>query len=271
MGRLQGKVLTSAEQRAMISGVAGHECRDDFRESRGTLAKGVPRVWNTLFEDKKDINDTNQNNTKTSYLALGISGDQTQHLLGRLEVRRIQSLLFWPEQSAQSCELLHASNLQPKIVILAIGFGTDFNCSCELIWVKEQTTLVQGALRVRKVVHTVKRLRPKAKILLLGLLPRALRTTAGRLEPANNIFTRRIQEVNQGMEKLAGEDPDKISYLDAWDIFNGSNSSNQVSDTIPKYLMPDFLHPSAEGHMRWGQRVKQAVEKMLSSTVTIQG
>mmetsp|Transcript_5814 Transcript_5814/g.20527 ORF Transcript_5814/g.20527 Transcript_5814/m.20527 type:complete len:213 (+) Transcript_5814:2-640(+) len=61
-------------------------------------AEGVPRVWNSLFVAKG-------NTTKTSYLALGISGDQTQHLLGRLE----------------SCELQHAPELQPKIIILAIG------------------------------------------------------------------------------------------------------------------------------------------------------
>ena len=105
----------------------------------------------------------------------------------------------------------------------------------------------------------VRQLRPDAKLLLLGLLPRAPRSTGASLRPDKNYFVERLKAVNDNARLLAASDP-ALKYLDAWDLFT-VEKNGQVHIEVDK--MPDLLHPSHKGMRAWGARVRDRVSQML--------
>jgi lysophospholipase L1-like esterase len=173
-------------------------------------------------------------------MALGISGDQTQHLLARIK----------------GCELTDAAGLQPKTLVVAIGTN-NLGAGCRV----EDT--VSG---IQEIVATLRRLRPSSKIMLLGLLPRARHGKAGSITSPKNDFTPRLLKVNAAMRQFAAQDAQHVRYVDAWDLFSETKkSTKQLSNersekkrqqsgerNIAQGLMPDMLHPNHRGMRLWG-------------------
>ncbi len=101
---------------------------------------------------------------------------------------------------------------------------------------------------VKAIVETLQKKTPAAKVLLLGVFPRGHKT--------ENHFRKLITPLNQEISKL--QDGKKIVYLDIKDAFLDKEGS------LPKELMPDFLHLSEKGYYVWAEAIEPTAKKMLA-------
>jgi len=101
---------------------------------------------------------------------------------------------------------------------------------------------------VKTIVETLQKKVPTAKVLLLAVFPRG--------QKLDNEFRKRITNLNEEISKL--QDGKKIVYLDIKDAFLDKEGS------LPKELMPDFLHLSEKGYFVWAEAIEPTVKKMLA-------
>lgn len=131
----------------------------------------------------------------------------------------------------------HAKNIFGKVTVLMIGTnnsGDDRNSGEEI---------VDG---VTAVVRKTQEKFPNTKILLLGIFPRGEKFNAQR---------GKILQVNQALQHLA--DDKKVFWLDIGHIFIKPDGS------IPKDIMPDFLHLSPRGYEMWAQAIDPKLKELL--------
>jgi lysophospholipase L1-like esterase len=102
------------------------------------------------------------------------------------------------------------------------------------------------AAGIDAIVKQIKAKQPQARFLLLGIFPRSEKPDATR---AKN------EEVNTIIAKM--EDNKSIKYLDIGDKFLAADK------TLPKDIMPDFLHPNAKGYDIWAQAIEPTVKQLL--------
>lgn len=173
---------TSAKPRSCIPARKDPKRHDEFMKDREALEKKGPiqlvlegdsitDFWR--YPEGKQVFDHyfkqyNPFNT-------GIGGDQTQHLLYRLNEGEIDGL-------------------HPKVVMLMIGTNNLGNG-------QSVAETVAGITCVVKTIHAKV---PEAKILLLGVFPRGMK--------ADDHFRGEIKDVNEQISKLNGQD--NVTYLD---------------------------------------------------------
>ena len=127
--------------------------------------------------------------------------------------------------------------IKPKVAMLMIGTNNLGNPSNDEI-----------AAGVTKCVTTLRAKLPDTKILLLAIFPRA--------EKPDNVSRTRIKALNETIAKL--DDGGKtIKFLDIGDKFLDADG------TLPKSIMPDFLHPNAKGYGIWADAVKPTLDEMM--------
>jgi lysophospholipase L1-like esterase len=148
----------------------------------------------------------------------GVGGDRIEHLLWRVTEGR------------------ELNDVKPKVIVLEIGGGNLVTSSAEEI--------VAG---LGNLLKELARLKPDAKVLLLGLLPRGAK--------ADDKFRDKIKEVNKGLAGLA--DGKKIRYLDASDKFLDKDGN------LREEAMPDTLHLSPKGYALLSDAIKGPLEEML--------
>ena len=156
-------------------------------------------------------------------LNLGIGGDRTQHVLWRIQRGELDGL-------------------KPKAVVLMIGTnntgkekdGSPRNSTAEVI---EGVTAVVKAIRARL---------PQSRLLLLAIFPRGTVDAPQRAQ---------IKEINNAIAKL--DDGKMIKFLDIGKVFLAED------DSIPNTVMPDLLHPNAEGYQLWADAMEPALAGML--------
>jgi lysophospholipase L1-like esterase len=146
----------------------------------------------------------------------GISGDTTQGVLYRL--RDGEGL-----------------GVQPKAIMLMIGTNNGATASSEEI-----------AEGIGAIVMEMRQDFPAAKILLLGIFPRA--------NPGDAI-RKTVLGVNPIIAKL--HDGKNVFYLDIGDKFLAPDG------TIAPDIMPDKLHPSEKGYEIWAEAVKAPLAELL--------
>lgn len=101
---------------------------------------------------------------------------------------------------------------------------------------------------VKAIVETLQKKAPAAKVLLLGVFPRG--------HKSDNHFRKLITPLNEEISKL--QDGKKVVYKDIKDAFLDKDGS------LPKELMPDFLHLSEKGYFVWAEAIEPTVKKMLA-------
>jgi lysophospholipase L1-like esterase len=119
-------------------------------------------------------------------------------------------------------------------------------------------TAEQIAGGITAIVKELRRQKPKMKILLLGVFPRAgkrpdntaTETKAADLHP-------KIKEINERIKKLA--DGKTVIYKDIGSRFLDSEGN------LPKAIMPDYLHLSQKGYQIWADAIKDDVREMLKN------
>ena len=86
---------------------------------------------------------------------------------------------------------------------------------------------------------------PEAKVPLLGVFPRDHKPD-GKLRKIND-------EINKRIAKFA--DGERVHFMDIGDKFLAEDG------TLPKAIMPDFLHPKAEGYKIWAEAIEPKLKE----------
>ncbi len=156
---------------------------------------------------------------------LGIGGDQTGHVLWRIT------------------EGKEIDPLKPKLAVIMIGTNNTGGHSAEQI-----------AGGVKAIVETLQKAKPDMKILVLGVFPRAGGVEKGADAPKEKLNPK-IKAINEIISKLA--DDKKVFYKDIGDKFLDKDGA------LPRKIMPDLLHLSAEGYKIWGDAIKDDIAKLV--------
>jgi lysophospholipase L1-like esterase len=143
---------------------------------------------------------------------LGFGGDQTQHVLWRLDH-------------------LPFDKISPKAAMIMIGTNNTGN---------RANTPWMIAAGIKAIVEKLQKQKPDLKIIVLKVFPRG--------EKANDWLRLRVNEINFILPELFVD----MKNVEVIDINNGF----LVEDgTLPKDIMPDFLHPNTKGYEIWGERL----------------
>jgi lysophospholipase L1-like esterase len=126
--------------------------------------------------------------------------------------------------------------IQPKLVVLMIGTNNG-------------DPAPDVALGIKTIISDIHERHPRTKVLLLGIFPRSEKPDAGR---AKN------DEVNKLIAKFVTfAETRKVAYLDIGAKFLAPDQ------TLPKDIMPDFLHPNEKGYQIWADAIIDKVKQML--------
>ncbi len=156
-------------------------------------------------------------------LNLGFSGDRTENVIWRLENGEIDSL-------------------NPKVVLLLIGTNnTDGNHFLSI----SQPDELQKA--IWKITRILRNKFPETKILLLGIFPYGYKA---------NYRDNLNKETNKFLSEFPVKDKN-IYYRNIGNIFLDDNGK------IDKSLMPDYLHPSAKGHLLMFKTLDPVIEELM--------
>ena len=149
---------------------------------------------------------------------MGIGGDRTQNVLWRL----------------QNGEL---DGYEARLFVLMIGTN---NCD-------KKTEPADVAAGIKAIVELIKTKQPKAKILLLGILPTGEKPNPGREKKA---------DVNNLISKFAGG---AVHYMDIGAKFL------EPDGTISKEVMTDVLHLGSKGFDIWADAVGGKVKELVGA------
>lgn len=161
----------------------------------------------------------------------GIGGDRTEHVIWRLQHGNFDGI-------------------KPKLVVLMIGTnntGHQGRPAAEHGGVAYASSAGQTAEGVKMILDLLGKKLPETKVLLLGIFPRgATKDDAMRKQ---NVATNNI---------ISGfADNKRIYYMDIGSTFLKSDG------TLPKEIMPDLLHLSAQGYQMWADAIESKVKELL--------
>ena len=105
------------------------------------------------------------------------------------------------------------------------------------------------AAGIKKIIETVRAKQPQAKILLLAIFPRSA--------TAQDAIRLKVDATNKLLPALA--DDKTVFFLDIGPKFLDPQGN------LPKMLMPDLLHPNADGYRVWINAVKSKLEELMGS------
>lgn len=181
------------------------------------LWRQAPHIWDHYFGKYQPAN-------------FGIGGDQTQHVIWRIENGELDGI-------------------QPKVVVLMIGTNNAHSNTGE-----------QVADAVKKIVDLTRAKIPGVKVLLLAILPRGARrnadgliTDAAAADAASRVAVN--DRANTLLAKL--DDGVHVRFLNTNAIFLGRDGM------IPWTIMPDQLHPAAAGYQLWAEALEKPLAEMM--------
>lgn len=200
--------------------------KDQLREINADLKKLGEKIDLAFIGDsitrrwRGDGNKEVWNKYWGSYKAvnMGIGGDATQNVLWRLKNGQLDGY-------------------QARVFVVMIGTN---NC-----W-GQKTVPADVAAGVKEILDLIQSRQPKAKILLLSILPVGEKPNPGRETRA---------EINTLISKFHGG---QVEYLDI------SAKFLEPDRTISKDVMPDHLHLSPKGYEIWSEAIKDKVKGLLN-------
>lgn len=170
-------------------------------------------VWKEFYDKRNAAN-------------LGISGDQTQHVLWRLDNGNIDGI-------------------SPKLAMIMIGTN---NAGSK----QKAENIAAGE---KAIVLKLREKLPKMKILVLGIFPRG----AADQDPKRQDKLQANEENKKANQIIAGlADNRMIFYLDIGQKFLDADGK------LTKEIMPDFLHLTAKGYTIWAEAVEPTIDKLMT-------
>ncbi|MEN8775167.1 MAG: sulfatase/phosphatase domain-containing protein [Akkermansiaceae bacterium] len=162
-------------------------------------------TWEKNYANRKALN-------------LGISGDRTEHVIWRLNNGNLRN--------------------QKKAKAAVVMIGTN-NTGHSM---QDPTEVRDG---VERIVSTLRARCPAAKILLLGVFPRGVKSDDAKRK--NNV------EINNLISKM--HNGERIHYLDISDKFLTEDG------ILTKEIMPDALHPKQKGYEIWAEAIEPKLKE----------
>lgn len=162
----------------------------------------------------------------------GIGGDRTEHILWRLENGNYDGL-------------------KPKLTVLMIGTNNTGHEGRPMpehggaIYTSSAKETAEG---VSAIVDMLQKKQPQMKILILATFPRGADN--------NDAMRQKNEKANQIVAKLA--DGKKIFFMDINDKFL------EKDGTLSKDIMPDLLHPNADGYEIWSKAIQGKVKELMA-------
>jgi len=138
--------------------------------------------------------------------------------------------LLWRLQQGQ------VDGLHPKLIVLMIGTNN-----------AGRDTVDQIAEGIKAVVADYLKRCPEAHVLLLGVFPRSASPT----DP----LRAKIAAINQQIATL--DDGKRVTYLDIGAKFL------EADGTLTAAIMPDFLHPNAQGYQIWADAIQPVIDQYV--------
>jgi lysophospholipase L1-like esterase len=132
-----------------------------------------------------------------------------------------------------------ADGLKPRLIALMIGTNNLGRDSDEQI-----------AAGVEKIVQEYRQRCPDAAIFLQGIFPRGA--------SPDNPLRARIKHINAMISKLG--DGKKVIYMDFGDMFL------QPDGSLSPDIMPDGLHPNANGYEIWAKAIAPVITQFFKET-----
>ncbi|QDT68142.1 GDSL-like Lipase/Acylhydrolase [Planctomycetes bacterium MalM25] len=158
---------------------------------------------------------------------IGFSGDRTEQVLWRLGLG----------DAGEANNQL--AGLSPKLFVMMIGTNNTGH---------RQDPPEQTAAGVTAIVDRLHELSPESKVLLLGVFPRGA-TTDDPLRVINDAINERIAELGERSH---------VEFLNINEVFLTEEG------VLPEKIMPDLLHPTAEGYRLWADAIGPHVERLLA-------
>jgi lysophospholipase L1-like esterase len=126
--------------------------------------------------------------------------------------------------------------IQPKLVVLMIATNNG-------------DPAPDVAAGIKTILSDIHDRHPRSKILLLGIFPRSEKPDAAR---AKN------DEVNKLIAKFVTfSETRRVAYLDIGSKFLTADG------TLPRDIMPDFLHPNEKGYQIWADAIIDRVKQLM--------
>lgn len=127
---------------------------------------------------------------------------------------------------------------KPKVIVILLGTNNIGHKS---------SNPQQTAEGMKAILERLSKKTPDAKVLLLGVFPRSAK--------ADEPLRQQAAEITKLYSALA--DGKKVVFLDIGPKFL------EADGTMSKEIMPDFLHPSAQGYQIWADAMLPTLQEML--------
>ena len=154
-------------------------------------------------------------------------------ILGRLNQ---EAELIWRLENGS------LENINPKVALLLIGTNnTDGN---HFLTVSTAEELAGG---IKKICTILNEKLPDTEILIMGILPYGYKPN-------------HRDNINKATNNIVSKFPEKlpfVHYIDISDVYYDANGK------VIKELMPDFLHPNAEGHMLMFEVLNDKIKELM--------
>ncbi len=127
---------------------------------------------------------------------------------------------------------------EPQLIVIMIGTNNTGH---------RKDPPAQTAAGIRAIVDKLGEKLPQSKILLLGVFPRG--ATADD----------ELRKINLGINEIIRDfqDGKRIYYQDIDQVFLDDRGN------LPKEIMPDFLHPNAEGYRLWAEAIEPTLKQLM--------
>lgn len=157
----------------------------------------------------------------------GIGSDRTQNVLWRIENGELDGI-------------------SPRVAVLMIGTNNSGANTADEILAGQ-----------RKIVRLIREKLPRTKVLVLAIFPRGPRHFDAKGVARDDGVTRMrvIDEVNKGLASF--DDGRNVRVLNINHVFRDSDGR------LPDSVMPDQLHLSEEGYVRWAEAMSPLLAEMM--------